>query len=259
MSTEEPTGNCPCCARRDPRTPMVCDVDRSKLRSWLREIPDLYEQMVGERFESVMAGRGLGGPVSGSREKPLPIRIDPHDLSAPARVSRLLGEDQIGYESIASELDFWVQDLREWRGRGEGRPDPDVRLLAEWLEKRIEEACDDHPAVDEMFQAVGRIRSTLRSQLGLIETPDYKEGVPCPYCDRLTLVRENGSDWIECQAQGCGKLLSPEEFQRWAGQEAAFRCGQKHRDEPKKRDWYCALPKKHDGDCEPFRREDEAT
>lgn len=242
MADEERTGSCITCFRRDPNTPLVCDVDRSKLRTWLREIPELFAEMV-EAEPVLIPGPGLGGPVSGSKERPLPIRVDPFDLAAPARHLLLVGEDQVGYESVASVLDFWVRDWREARGGLERHPEPDVRTLATWLLRRADDACDGHPAVDEMFQDMARLRSALRGQLGQVEIPDYKKGVPCRRCDRLTLVRLNGSDWIEC-AQ-CPELLSPDEFDRWVGLLAAGVCGRKNGD------WWCAQPRRHGPPCAP--------
>lgn len=212
MADEERTGSCPCCQRRDPRRKLVCDACRSRLRSRLAELPDLYDRLVVEGHP-VMVGRGLGGPVSGSRERRLPIAVDRHDLTAPARNVHLVGDDQVGYDSVAGELDFWVRDWREARGGQERLPDPEVRTLALWLERRAEDACDSHPAVDEMFDALGRLTATMRRLLGEVEVPDYKQGVPCRRCDAMALVRVNGSDWIECT--GCPELLSPEEYGRW--------------------------------------------
>ena len=249
MADEERSGSCPTCGLRDPRHPLICDADRSKLHSWLREIPDLLAELEETRFEPG-ARVDVGGKVSGSRERRLPIRVDPTDLLGPAKHVLLLGEDQIGYESVASELDFWVRDWREARGGREGLPNPDVPSLASWLERRADDAADGHPAIDEMFGAIRRIRLTLLGQLGKFDIPDYKRGIPCPRCDRLTLLRENGSDFISCAS--CPQLLTPAEFDRWTGQEAAYRCGGKVGDR------HCWLPKQHDGDCEPFRREDAA-
>lgn len=218
MSDEERTGSCPCCALRDPRTPLVCDACRSRLRSWLRELPGLLAELDETRFEPAVR-HDVGGKVTGSRERRLPIRVDPTDLLGPAKHVLLLGEDQIGYESVASELDFWVRDWREARGGAERLPDPDVRTLASWLERRAEDACDAHPAIDEMFTAIRRIRLTLLGQLGKFDVPDYKKGVPCRRCDTMALVRHNGSDWIECG--NCPELLSPDEYDRWCGLLAA--------------------------------------
>ena len=52
---------------------------------------------------------GSGPRVSGSREAPLPLRVDPLDLMMPARVAAVhdvLG-DQIGQISVASALEIW--------------------------------------------------------------------------------------------------------------------------------------------------------
>lgn len=283
VTDDERSGSCPTCFLREPRHPLICDADRSKLHSWLREIPELLAELddpqdappverdlvkyppghehvgqwvphldrLGDALPAgTVAGQMLTGPVSGSSEPRLPIRVNLVDLKAPARRVYLLGEDQIGYESVASELDFWVRDWREARGGRERLPEPTVPELASWLERRTEDAADAHPAIDEMFGAIRRIRLALLGQLGKFDIPDYKKGVPCPRCDRLTLLRENGSDFISCGS--CPQLLTPAEFDRWTGQEAAYRCGEKVGDR------YCWLPKKHDGDCEPFRRKDEA-
>jgi hypothetical protein len=284
---EEPSGSCVTCQRRDPHRGLVCDADRPKLRSWLKEIPDLFDDLVAQDEPDPLAagpvkGQSTGGPVSGSKERKLPIDVDAHDLAEPpsvkyvkdalmptvrssgetqwvgaripgrddeavvwqevyphevvraektfhcrcanpeahanqpARPVLVAAKDQVGYTSVASELDFWVQDWREARDLGERRPDPDVRSLALWLEVRLDDMCDAHPAVDEMFHAVRRLRSALRGVLGLIEPlPDYRPDVPCPGCSALTLFKANGSDRYECDS--CPRLLTPEEFDRWAG------------------------------------------
>jgi hypothetical protein len=43
-------------------------------------------------------------------------------------------------------------------------------------------------------------------QLGLVDIPEYKHGVPCRSCFALTLVRQPGADRIECGS--CSSLLS---------------------------------------------------
>lgn len=209
MSDDEPTGSCPTCFRRDPRTPLICDVDRSKLRSWLGDIPDLFTELQAQQYDGINGVRA-GGRVSGSKERQLPIRVDPLDLAAPARFVWLDGEDQIGYVSVASTLDFWVRDWREARGGREGLPAPYVPALASWLLRRVDDAMDDHPAIDEAWNDVRRIHGALRAQIGLIDVPDYKRGTPCPKCHTLSLVRDNGSDYIDCRA--CGTLLTPEQY-----------------------------------------------
>lgn len=262
MSDEERSGDCVVCALRDAYSPQVCDADRSKLRTRIREIPDLYEEMTAppevhrdlrpfrmtvverdtdgiavalHRFDSPwpadpiahhttaapVSGQAKGGRVTGSTERRLPVRVDPLDLAAPVRSGEVHDEygDQTGRLSVATVLDQWVRDWRDHRGKGEGLPDPTVPALASWLVLRCDEACDDHPAIDEFFEEIRTLHAALRGVLGLIDVPDYKKGIPCPRCDALTLVRYNGGAWVECTE--CPQLLSPDEYDRWCGLLAA--------------------------------------
>lgn len=178
-------------------------------------------------------GPAHGGKVSGSRVPPVPIRIDPTDLIGPARQIHLTDlharygsrypehhEDQVGHVSVAGLLDGWVRDWREYRAAGEGLPpQPTVAVLAGWLADRLTWACDEHPAIAEFRDEVATVRSVLCGHLGLFDVPDYKRGVPCRECGMLTLVRVNGSDYVECGT--CPSLLSPDEYERWTGLLAA--------------------------------------
>lgn len=235
--------------REDGRLPLVCGPDVSRLQHWLREIPVLCgelqardapdEVMVWADVRPVLVGwhpplllqmerltvasalpaaavgvAGRGGRVSGSAEPRLPITVDAVDLLGPARsLRRLDDEDQVGFLSIASTLDFWVQDLRDHRARGEGLPEPSVTLLAGWLLERIEEACDDWLPVDEFAEDLRRAHGALRGQLGLVDVPDYRHGIPCPKCSALALVRLNGSEFIECGS--CPAVLTITEYEEY--------------------------------------------
>lgn len=149
-----------------------------------------------------------GGPVSGSKEKRLPIDTDAVDLTGPVRSAgvAVLDEDAVGYESVASVLDFWVEDWRADRGAGERRPSATVPELARWLLDRLDDACDSAPAIGEFFEAIRLLRGALRRELKLVDVPDYKRGIPCGHCGALTLVHHDGSDRIECAS--CPALLS---------------------------------------------------
>lgn len=241
--------------REDGRVPLVCGPDVSRMRSWLTEVPQLAaellardapdEVMVWADVRPLLAGwhppfllqleqltvasalpaaavgvAGRGGRVSGSSEPRLPIAVDAVDLLAPARsMRRLRSEDDWGFVSIASTLDFWVQDLRDHRARGEGLPEPSVTVLAGWLLERIDEACDDWLPVDEFFEDLRRAHGALRGQLGLVDIPEYKQGIPCPRCDMLALLHRPGSDWVECG--DCGGLLTFAEYDDHVRQLAA--------------------------------------
>jgi hypothetical protein len=253
---EEPTGSCPTCSRRDPHEPLICRVCRSKLRTWLGDLPALFEELEERTKElaepldhrpyvatmvemaegskkrvvrswQVLTMRAADqvayllpagatsspshtGPVSGSKEPRLPIDVDGVDLTAPARNAWLLGDDQVGHSSVASTLDFWARDWREARGGLERLPEPYVPALSSWLLRRVDDAMDAHPAIDEFFHDVRRTHGALRGQLGLVDVPDYKRGVACSKCGTLALYRENGSEWVECGV--CGAMLNEGEY-----------------------------------------------
>jgi len=233
--------------RDDGRVPLVCGPDVSRMRHWLTEMPQLVDELAARDAPEEVTARadvrpllagwhppltlaleqltvasalpaavvgvaGRGGRVSGTTEPRLPISVDAVDLHGPARSTRRIqGEDDIGYLPVASTLDFWVQDLRDHRGRGEGLPEPSVTVLAGWLLERIDEAADDWLPVDEFFEDLRRAHGALRGQLGLIDVPDYRKGVPCSKCSALSLVRQ--ADWVICSA--CGAYLKITEYEEY--------------------------------------------
>lgn len=127
--------------------------------------------------------------------------------------------DQIGYLPAASLLDAWVTDWRLMRGKGEGLPRPVVDEMCAWLLDRLDEACDQHPAVGEFAADLGDLHSTLRAVLGLTGPwPELLRGVPCRRCDvaslaRLPVAHYGAQQYIECGS--CGDLMTPEEYERW--------------------------------------------
>jgi hypothetical protein len=195
-----------------------------------------------------------GAPVTGSREAPVPVTLDLVDLTAPARQGSMLpaanGElhqhaaivartrslerheyaarwdDQVGLLSVATELEFWVIDWIGSRDKGEHRPEPTVTVMIGWLGDRLDDACDQHPAIDEFAADARRMRSTVRRfALGRPELPELCDGVVCSGCDmRNTLYRHPGSQWrAECGA--CGNLYTDEEYERWTGLLASWTKG----------------------------------
>lgn len=206
----EPTYPCVICRRNLPRYGMVCTACHIRVDDLLGEIADLYATLP----EHLERGRVAGGQkVSGSREAPLPLRIDPLDLSMPAREpnptpqSRLHPEDHAGAMSVASRLDSWVRDWREVRAMSEHPPDPTVVVLVGWLRNRLDWACDHHPAVDEFAVEMRQVHGALRAVVGIrsdrvyigqcpvidergtcgapLTADPYLDAIRCPRCDTL--------------------------------------------------------------------------
>jgi hypothetical protein len=204
---------CVCCQHpdRDVETGQVCPGCAHRIACDLRDIADLYVQV------SVYPGSGATGPrVSGSREAPLPLRVDALDLTMPARGGTVhdLHGDQIGHVAVASVLDQWVEDWREHRGKGERRPEPPtVVILAAWLGLRLGDACDDHPAIDEFAADVRRLCRVLRMVTGDGPVRPERLPAPCPGCDLLALTRDHAG--VRCRA--CGEDWTEGQYAEWVG------------------------------------------
>lgn len=233
---------------------LVCSRDYWRLSSALRAIPDLVAEIqslgyvqrdyrgshgfaavdkAGARlphFDQIahalpagpVNGRTTAPRVSGSNGRPLPIRIDPTDLTAPVRPGSLAvhatGDwpaDQIGWLSVATELDFWAAD---WAAaRNERRPDPQVPVLCRWLGDRLDWACTDHTAVDEFAGKVSGLYGALMSAVGGWAARPETLITPCRSCGMLALYREigpaDGSDRVACGA--CPALLTESDYAEW--------------------------------------------
>lgn len=297
MSDGERTGSCIICASRDPLPELtpVCGPCRSRLAGQLRDIPQLVEELRGEvpsdlyqaeeRIEEkadhlvdldgelaavvrvehlhvlgvnagAIPGQSSAPRVQGSREAPIPINVDRLDLLGPAdpRTVHDLSGDQIGYPSAATVLDGWCAMFAE--ERRESIPAPRPADQSRWLLDRLDELFK-HPAVDECAKEIGDLWHVLRRAAGLAEPrPELAEGVPCKSvdCDLKTLMRipvsvYRQAEFIECDS--CHRLYSLEEFDEWVRLVRAPLCGKRNGE------WYCALAKKHEGDCEPYRGEEE--
>lgn len=157
--------------------------------------------------------------VSGSAVPPVPIRIDPTDLLAPARRGSLAvadrspwPADQIGYLPVATELEFWVTDWAILRG--EHLPPPDVASLAGWLRDRLGWACTDHPALDEFTAKLGSIHGALTAATGTGTPRPETLTAPCPGCGMLTLYRDVDAERIAC-AGDCPLLMTSDDYARY--------------------------------------------
>jgi len=196
----------------------VCAGCTQRIRCDLDDIVHLYLRL------DLQPGSGNHGPrVTGSREAPLPLRVDALDLTMPARGEGLtaVGKEpdpdgvplQVGQPSVASTLDLWVRDWREVRDRGEGLPTPTVAVLVGWLTVRLDWACDEHPAVDEFAGEIRRLRNTLRREVGDVDPRPERLPAPCPACDLLAMVRD--SDGVRCR--NCRTELGDDEYADWVG------------------------------------------
>ncbi len=208
---------CPQIRGGDPRVyerPHVCEGCRPRLRLILADVVDLYADLLdpppvnagewrdeaGRPHRDPVAAELPAGPlhkvggarVSGSRTPPLPLPLETLDLVV----------------AVPNALDSWARDWQTYRWAL--LPAPTVPLLSAWLAERLEWACDHHPAVDDFAAELGELARRMRPRGPRAE---LKVGVPCRNCERLTLLRWPGSDYIECGS--CALLMTPEEYERW--------------------------------------------
>jgi ribosomal protein S27E len=209
--TEHQCVVCPQLRPGEPRIyerPQVCEGCRSRLRSLLAELLESYVQV------KLLKSTGGGAKVSGSRTPPLPLAVDSLDLTLPSHTAAVHDDygDQVGHPSVASVLDSWARDWQTYRP--ELLPAPNVSSLVGWLTDRLEWACDSHPAVDDFAAELRTLVGVVRSAAGLTRPKaDLKLGVPCRDCERVTLFRWPGSDYVECGS--CSVLMTPAEYERW--------------------------------------------
>lgn len=202
--------DCVVCQRRPPARPQVCDGCRTRLDRDLAEIAELHALLP----DALEPGRQGTQRVSGTREAPVPLRLDVLDLSLPLRGAEAVTDpygDQTGHLPVVAKLDQWVLDWRDTRDRGERLPVPTVYQLTRWLANRLSWACDEHPAVDEFAREIVETLAALRGVHGLTRLR-HRLPAPCPSCELLTVYRDDGADWIECG--GCGRLWSEDEWAR---------------------------------------------
>ena len=221
MTTEHRCVCCPQLRQGEPRIyerAQVCEGCRARLRSMLAEVVELYQDLDLEK------GSASGQRVSGSRTPPLPLRVDPLDLSLPAPTGRQRWEpnnwprDQVGHISVATLLDSWVRDWIDVLGLRE-TPPALVGTMAGWLTNRIDLGSKDHPAIDDFAAEIRDLLQTLRRTVGTSEVRPEHLDVPCRRCDLLDLHRLPGEDRVECGS--CGDLLTEDEYRRWVGLVAA--------------------------------------
>lgn len=209
----------------------------------LYEVYDRCGELLGVRHAEPLAPMGGAGPVPGESrrprvsgstpEPPAPTPLGALDLTLPAReASRALyargqlglDPDQVGTLSAATILDTWVRDWRGTLWPDHTLPVPTVAALVGWLRLRVEDACDQHPAVDDFAAEIRELRGSLRGALGDVDAQpetDQFEGVACRRCDlRGVLLRRPGDIYIECG--NCGLLYSDDEYEAWRNQLAGY-------------------------------------
>lgn len=226
---------CVVCSEReaDPGY-LTCQRCGARLGAGLRQVAGDVAELAGRRLEvdshawdpvsavlpaGPVAGAAGGPRATGTRERSLPIAVDPTDLLLPvnhgaralqARGALGLDDDQVGYVSTATVLDWWAQ---EWAARrGEHIPRVwTVAALSGWLLLRLPWALEVHPRLAEFAEQLDDLRSALWAACGKGAARPKLMHAPCPGCGLLTLTQAFPEDYIDCGH--CGRCISPLEYE----------------------------------------------
>lgn len=182
---------------------------------------------------------GAGAPVTGSKEKPVGIRVDVHDHlvrihdTLSGWVDQVIEDhpDQLWF--VGSTVQRPLKRLRLIAVGAAGvarvvdRPDRDryatrVDAMVAWLGARGPWMYRQVWSVDYVEEIRDLEHDARRLGLLYDEEPDLKMGVPCSRCGRFTLIRDQGDTDVRCaRLDACGKVYRPSEYQAWVEEYAA--------------------------------------
>jgi len=201
----------------------ACEECRPQLRGILNRAPRAFALL------DATPTTGRHQHVSGTKDAPLGVRIAVLDelvgRPAIALVAPPLpdGPDQEGNLSTARILAHIATAWLPHRGAWERLPEhATVTTLAAWLEHRIDWACDTLPHLmgdhdDQPGHA--RILGALSRRLDRLNDPGTSKPeaikyVPCPECDRYTLIRLG--DEVLCTGTNCTCRLTGTQYENWS-------------------------------------------
>lgn len=194
---------CVICTRRPPEWGMVCSGCKVGMRQDLQQLITEYALL------DATPGASTSQRVSGTRTAPLPLRVDVLNLVGPgsAHVTDPHG-DQEGDLPPLVWLEQWVRDWRDVRGQGEHLPSATMTELVGWIDKRLDWAADEHPAVDDFAAELGKQVRTLRGANRSGDEPEGRRLGPCSQilddgrpCGTMVYLVERLA-FITCR--GCG-------------------------------------------------------
>jgi hypothetical protein len=209
-----------------------------------------WGEHVEERRTDPLGAIGGVGPIPGRKPhgsqthtgtrsigSPAPTPLDAVDLTGPARHLNLTRDratghhhqrpdDETGHLSVATVLFGVAADWRNTLWPELHLPEPTVGKLVEWLRAgadfdtpgvRIDQACDDLPAIGDTMADLRLLRAALRRATGDV-TPQATtcDGVECNRCGLRTLQwRTDGIEGVECVNPPCLKTFTVDEYRAW--------------------------------------------
>lgn len=200
-ATETPDSLCPGCEKRAGHA--------------VAELPRLYTHL-----ETIIAERPVAGEhVSGTRDQPIPPRVDVLTLQADIDATLTAWAAPV---AARCRLDWNVPRVR--RLRAAPRVHRCAHILATNLDALlrldaipVDVWTADHGVTTIRVTGLDGVLRLLRlhhrsRQLVTGGTGDARLPVPCPQCEAPALVRRNGRDQVTCQA--CGSSWPESDYRR---------------------------------------------
>ena len=198
---ESPVGNPPAEpegveVRPWPGDPVFCGRCVAVIRKELAELDDLAAIRLA-RADGHRAGPG-GERVGGSRGTPSP-------------------------SPSVDDVDEMASALRGWEAAARGLEDTpprrgflarEVTTVVAWLVAHLDQilANEDYAAdfATEVRQWHRRLRQAEKAGTGR-----HQKAVPCPRCDRYSLVWTEGDEYVACQTATCMRLMTLDEYSQY--------------------------------------------
>jgi hypothetical protein len=215
---------CPLCGNDRNGQPVVCPGCEARGERDLRDLPRLAEALLGIARDPVRTS--TAEPVTGTREKPLPLRAGIWSFvgpPAPGTIHAPTAEDarcQVGDVPLADALYVTARAIADDLGvsvplvRRNADAPTAVGKFVRFLLAQHHRTCRLAWA-DEYLTEVNGLWSrarTLAQDWPLV----HKLPAPCPYCWTLTLRRDNGAGFVYCDDRhgGCGRRWTEADYTR---------------------------------------------
>jgi hypothetical protein len=194
---------------------VICTPCVDRMRATLRAIP---AALIVLREGSMQRERTGETGRAGTREAPLPCRLDTLNLIGPAATGTVHDPygDQIGQRPIVDVLGSWVRLLCEERGINAPEAWSEV-ALAGWLASQLGFAATQ----GWVAEMAGELRDLTWAIRGIarVEVRTRAISRPCPRCELLTLARTDHDSYTRCSS--CGTAWTDSELNADAEQRAA--------------------------------------
>jgi len=196
----------------------LCRCCETTVRQAVRELPMDYAEL--HTILGTTPGNGMGERLSGTRERPIPIRVAVEALMV----------------ALDDEVEFWAGAIGPWDRRAAAQSRPGARISrgvgvltrnwATWLSAGFYEqpvwAADGSPVIDPAGYWLTQSVDGLGGALALLRLHELvrilaartelvtRKPAPCPRCQTQTLTQANGTLTVECAR--CGTRWTHEQY-----------------------------------------------